>query len=240
MSQRNSSIRAWVWRLWAVGVVQEVVEAWAMAWLVSKFRSPYLCRVSVTDGRWCMVPSLTQVAARRVPAFMCQYDAWCGELVYLETAPPLITRLTVLFTALVVSLLVVWAPRILTYRPSHPLLVCARRHTPRRVLVLVAASSVLQLTLDHCLFAIVLPPRLLLTRLASVLSFVIAHLLMTAVMVKVARQPPATLRTIPQIKVTYAPATPSPSEVPVMDHSEEHQEFTASRSRPTHFSPHTP
>ncbi|XP_045126038.1 uncharacterized protein LOC123513168 isoform X1 [Portunus trituberculatus] len=186
--KRSSSVRVWVWRLWAVGALQETVETLFKVWLVGKFRSPYMCRVSVTDGKWCMVPSLTQAAARRVPAWMCQYDAWCGEHVFLETAPPLITRLTVLLVALFISLLVVWAPRLLIYRPSHPLLVWIRRQTPRRVLLLVAVSAVLQLTLDHCLLALLLPPRFLLSHPASLLSFTIAQFLITVALVKQIRR----------------------------------------------------
>lgn len=202
MAQRSSSVRVWVWRLWAVGAVQETVEAWFKAWLVGKFRSPYMCRVSVSDGKWCMVPSLTQAAARRVPAWMCQYDAWCGEHVFLETAPPLITRFTVLLTALLISLLVVWAPRLLTYRPSHPLVVWMRRQTPRRILLLVAVSAVLQLTLDHCLLALLLPPRFLLSRAASLLSFTIAQLLITVALVKQVRHS-SQLHTNPHIQVHH-------------------------------------
>ncbi|KAK8394130.1 hypothetical protein O3P69_006371 [Scylla paramamosain] len=161
-----------------------------------------MCRVSVTDGKWCMVPSLTQAAARRVPAWMCQYDAWCGEYVFLGTTPPLITRLTVLLAALLISLLVVWAPRLLTYRPSHPLLVWMRRQTTRRVLLLVAVSAVLQLTLDHCLLGLLLPPRFLLSRPVSLLSFIIAQLLITIALVKQVRQS-SQLHTNPHIQVHH-------------------------------------
>ncbi|KAG0721013.1 hypothetical protein GWK47_047303 [Chionoecetes opilio] len=239
MAQGSSGVQVWVWRLWAVGALQECVEAWCKGWLVDKFRSPYMCRVSVTDGRWCMVPSLTQAAARRVPAWMCQYDPWCGEVVFLDTAPPLITRLTVLLTALLVSLLVVWAPCLLTYRPTHPLLVWARRHTPRRVLVLVAVSGVLQLTLDHCLFAIMLPPRLLLSRLASLLSFALAQLLITAALVRHRGQSTQPLHTSPQVYLSHTDIPTTAPGVTSAQRKKEPWEATPSYTRASYPLSHT-
>ncbi|XP_071534029.1 uncharacterized protein [Panulirus ornatus] len=183
MTQDGVSLRAWVCRLWVVGLVQEGVEAWVQTWLVRHFQSPFMCRVSIRDDRWCMVPSLTQTMMSRLPAWKCVYDPWCDAVVYRETSPPLLTRLTVLTTALTVSLALVWGPRLLTYRPTKPLLLWARRNTPRRVLVLVAMAAVLQLLLDHWLFFLLLPPHLILTRLASFFAFCCALLVATGVLV---------------------------------------------------------
>lgn len=63
---------------------------------------------------------------RRVPAEECSFDPWCGALIHQDTAPPLVTRLTVLWVALLVSLMVIWAPRILTFRPQNPALIWLR------------------------------------------------------------------------------------------------------------------
>ncbi|XP_053626795.2 uncharacterized protein [Cherax quadricarinatus] len=129
MSKKRTSVLVWVCRLWAVSVLQEGMEVWSRSWLVDKFRSPYMCRVSVKIDEWCMVPSLTHPMMRRLPAWKCVYDPWCDALVYIETAPPLITRLTVLMVALAVSILLVWAPRLFAYRPSHPYVLCVRVQT---------------------------------------------------------------------------------------------------------------
>nr|XP_045611064.1 uncharacterized protein LOC123766176 [Procambarus clarkii] len=183
MAQRTESVRRWVCRLWAVCVVQEAVESWTRAWLVDKFRSPYMCRVSVRDDRWCMVPSLTHAMMSRLPSWKCVYDPWCDNIVHTETSPPLLTRLTVLTTALMVSLLLAWAPRLLTYRPSSPSLLWVRHNTPRRVLVLVAVGAILQLIIDHWLLFLILPPHYLLSRVISFATFCCATLTMTAVLV---------------------------------------------------------
>lgn len=234
---QGSSVRVWVARLVVLGAVQEAVEAWVKTWLLGKFRSPYLCRVTVTDGRWCIVPSLTQATARLVPAWMCQYDPWCGEKVYFDTTPPLITRFTVIFISLLVSLLVVWAPRLLTYRPSKPLLVWARHHTPRRVLFLVAISAILQLTLDHWLFAFLLPPHLLLSHLTSMLSFTVSQLLITVALVRQVRQPVKTLYTSPLVHLHHIAV---PSNTPGMTSvDKEPWEAIASHLKTSQYSPQT-
>ncbi|KAG7160080.1 hypothetical protein Hamer_G012613, partial [Homarus americanus] len=119
-------VRVWVYKLWAVCLLQEATETLTRGWLVIMFRSEYMCRVSLRNDKWCMVPSLTQTMMHRLPSWNCVYDPWCNALVYKETTPPLITRLSILGLALTVSLLVAWSPRILTYRPSHPLLLLAR------------------------------------------------------------------------------------------------------------------
>ncbi|KAK4301997.1 hypothetical protein Pmani_025897 [Petrolisthes manimaculis] len=174
----------WLWRLrlWCVAAVQEIVECWMRLWLVEMFRSPVMCRVSVKDDQWCMVPSLTQTMMSRVPAWKCVYDPWCGALIYYDTAPPIITRLTVLIVALVVSLMVVWSPRLLIYRPSSYFLQWLKRQTPRLVLLLVAGGSIVQLVLDHFFLPLVLPASLLLTNTLSIMTFSCSMLLMNVVL----------------------------------------------------------
>ncbi|KAK3861628.1 hypothetical protein Pcinc_032426 [Petrolisthes cinctipes] len=160
------------------------------------FRSPVMCRVSVKDDQWCMVPSLTQTMMSRVPAWKCVYDPWCGGLIYYDTAPPIITRLTVLMTALMVSLMVVWSPRLLIYRPSSYFLQWLKRQTPRLVLLLVAGGSILQLLLDHFFLPLVLPASLLLTNTLSIITFSCSMLLMNVVLsVKVVQLENQTHRT---------------------------------------------
>ncbi|KAK8752562.1 hypothetical protein OTU49_006188, partial [Cherax quadricarinatus] len=212
-------------RLWAVSVLQEGMEVWSRSWLVDKFRSPYMCRVSVKIDEWCMVPSLTHPMMRRLPAWKCVYDPWCDALVYIETAPPLITRLTVLMVALAVSILLVWAPRLFAYRPSHPYVLCVRRNTPRRVLVLAALGALFQLLLDHCLI-FVLPPHLQLSRITSFIVFCCSTLLMTVVLVvrvqTIERRQPYTTRALHLGEAKTIQSQPRTDAVSSDTHSRQH------------------
>ncbi|XP_042872256.1 uncharacterized protein LOC122253309 isoform X2 [Penaeus japonicus] len=154
------------------------------AWLAERFISPFMCRVSVRDSNWCMVPSLTEASMRRVPAEECSFNPWCGALIHQDTAPPLLTRVTVLWTALLVSLAFIWAPRILTFRPTHPAFVWLRRNTPRQVLLLAAGGAVLQLALEHLILPVLLPPTRLLTHTVSLFAFCFASLVTTVVLLR--------------------------------------------------------
>lgn len=182
VQQHRGSQRLGVLRLWAVSGIQETVEMISRAWLAEKFISPFMCRVSVKDNIWCMVPSLTEASMRRVPAEECSFDPWCGALIHQDTAPPLVTRLTVLWVALLVSLMVIWAPRILTFRPQNPTLIWLRRQTQRLVLLLAAGGAVLQLVLEHLILPALLPPERLLTHTVSLFAFCFANLVTTAVL----------------------------------------------------------
>lgn len=183
VQQHRGSPRLQVLRLWAVSGIQESVEMISRAWLAEKFISPFMCRVSVQDSLWCMVPSLTEASMHRVPAEECSFNPWCGALIHQDTAPPLLTRLTVLWVALLVSLVFIWAPRILTYRPKNPALIWLRRQTPRHVLLLAAGGAVLQLALEHLILPAFLPPTRLLTHTVSLFAFCFANLITSVVLI---------------------------------------------------------
>ena len=49
----------------------------------------------------------------------CHFNAWCGALVFDDSVPNFITRSTVILVSTLVSLLVIWSPRLLFYKPSN-------------------------------------------------------------------------------------------------------------------------
>ncbi|XP_018020020.1 uncharacterized protein LOC108676459 [Hyalella azteca] len=146
-------------RYWIMSTVQCGAERWSRVLLLHLFSHPLLCRHAVIvsghqpqhqhnklqhqhhqlqqesdEQKCCIVDGAAYRIPMRVMSPACAYDALCDDVIYSESSPPFGLVAFVVVVSLIISVMVVWLPRLVIYRTKNRLLAKIQKHCRRALL----------------------------------------------------------------------------------------------------------